>query len=59
MGERRVNISELARELELNRNTITLLYNDTAKRIEIETLEKLCVYFNCTPSDLFEVIKDS
>jgi putative transcriptional regulator len=54
MGERKLNIADLARELGVHRNTITLLYYEKAKRIDFDVLDKLCKYFNCTISDLLE-----
>ncbi|WP_044413912.1 helix-turn-helix domain-containing protein [Thiomicrospira microaerophila] len=52
MGARRLKVIDVARELELNRNTIDLLYKDEAKRIDLEALDKLCNYFSCTPNDI-------
>ena len=54
MGEHKINIADVARETGLNRNTITLLYKDTASRVELETIDKLCSLFNCKVGDLFE-----
>ena len=54
MGEHKINIADVARETGLNRNTITLLYKDTASRVELETIDKLCGLFNCKVGDLFE-----
>ncbi|MDX1668610.1 MAG: helix-turn-helix transcriptional regulator [Limnobacter sp.] len=54
MGERKIKISELARETGLNRNTLTLLYQENAKRVELDTLDSLCKYFDCSVQDLFE-----
>ena len=33
MGEHKMNIADVARETGLNRNTVTLLYKETAQRI--------------------------
>ncbi len=54
MGEHKMNIADVARETGLNRNTITLLYRETASRIELETIDKLCDLFNCKVGDLLE-----
>lgn len=54
MGEHKMNIADVARETGLNRNTITLLYRETASRIELETIDKLCELFNCKVGDLLE-----
>ena len=56
MGERKLKIVDVARETGLHRNTITLLYNETATRIDIETIEGLCNLFQCNVGDLFEYI---
>ena len=37
MGERKLKISDVARDTGLHRNTITLLYQETATRIDLET----------------------
>ena len=54
MGERKMKIVDVARETGLHRNTITLLYNETANRVDIETIERLCSLFECSVGDLFE-----
>lgn len=54
MGERKLKIVDVARETGLHRNTVTLLYNETATRVDIETIDKLCEFFECNVSDLFE-----
>lgn len=46
------------RETGLNRNTITLLYKETAQRIELDALDKLCKLFNCGVGDLLEFDDD-
>jgi len=57
MGERKMKISEVARETGLNRNTVTLLYNETAQRVDFITIEKLCDLFECQVQDLFEKVE--
>lgn len=58
MGERKMNIADVARETGLHRNTITLLYNETANRVDIETIDGLCKLFGCGVGDIFEFISD-
>jgi putative transcriptional regulator len=53
MGERKLKIADVARETGLHRNTITLLYNETANRVDMETIDRLCDLFACG-WDLFE-----
>ena len=54
MGERKVRIADVARSTGLHRNTLTLLYRETAERVEMDALDKLCRYFGCTVADLLE-----
>ncbi len=58
MGKKKLKIADLARETDLHRNTITLLYREEAARVDLETMDKLCKYFNCTVGDLFEFFPD-
>ncbi|MBF0281563.1 MAG: helix-turn-helix transcriptional regulator [Zetaproteobacteria bacterium] len=54
MGEKKVKIIEVARETGISRNMISALYYENAKRIDLDTLDALCVYFDCQPSALLE-----
>lgn len=58
MGERKMKIMDVARETGLNRNTITLLYKETAKKVDLDTIDKLCDLFDCEVGVLFEKIAD-
>ena len=58
MGEHKLKVIDVARETGLHRNTITLLYKETAARVEFETMDKLCKLFNCEIGDLFEYIEE-
>lgn len=59
MGERKLKISDVARETGLHRNTITLLYQETANRVDLEAVDKLCALFEIGVGDLFEFTPDS
>ena len=54
MGERKLKIVDVARETGLNRNTVTLLYKETAQRVEFETIDRLCELFDCEVGELLE-----
>ena len=58
MGERKMKISDVARDTGLHRNTITLLYQETATRIDLDAVDSLCRYFNVSVGDLFEFLPD-
>jgi putative transcriptional regulator len=59
MGERKLKIVDVARETGLHRNTITLLYDETAARIEIDAIDKLCAFFDIPVGELFEFTRDA
>ena len=54
LGEKRLKISDVARDTGINRGTLTRLYHETAERVELEVLDQLCSYLNCTLSELLE-----
>ncbi|EAM8271229.1 helix-turn-helix transcriptional regulator [Salmonella enterica subsp. enterica serovar Glostrup] len=54
MGERKMKISDVLRETGLSRNTVTLMYKETAQKIDIEALDKLCQLFACEVADILE-----
>ena len=54
MGERKLKIVDVARETGLHRNTVTLLYNETAARVDLEAIDKLCEFFDVEVGELFE-----
>lgn len=56
MGERKLKISDVARETGLHRNTITLLYQETATRVDLEAIDALCRYFEAQVGELFEYV---
>lgn len=56
MGERKMKIADVARETGLHRNTITLLYDETATRVDLETIGQLCRLFDCSVGELFEYV---
>ena len=58
MGERKLKISDVARDTGLHRNTVTLLYQETSARVDIEAMDKLCKYFCVGVGELFEFIPD-
>jgi putative transcriptional regulator len=59
MGERKLKVVDVARLTGLHRNTITLLYNETSARVDIEAIDKLCELFGVEVGQLFEYIRPS
>ena len=47
MGEHKLRIADVARETGLSRATVTLLYKETAQKVDLDALDKLCRLFEC------------
>ena len=58
MGEKKLRVADVARAIDVHRNAITLLYDETATRVDLEIINKLCVYLDCKIEDLFEFVPD-
>lgn len=58
MGENKLKIVDVARATGLNRSTITSLYKEDATRIDMHTIDALCIYFNCDVGDIFEFVAE-
>jgi putative transcriptional regulator len=54
MGERKLKIADVARETGLHRNTITLLYDETAARVDLDAIDQLCRFFEIGVGELLE-----
>ena len=59
MGQRKLRVMDVARATGLSRNTVTLLYKETAERVDLDAVEQLCKLFECQVGDLFEYIPDA
>lgn len=59
MGDKKLKIVDVATATGLNRNTVTLLYKETAQKIDIDAMDRLCKFFGCEISDLLEYVDDS
>jgi putative transcriptional regulator len=54
MGERKIRVARLARETGLARSTIDGLYYGRVKRVDMDTLDRLCRYFTVPLSAILE-----
>lgn len=57
LGERKLKVSEVERETGLHRHKITALYKETALKVDLDTIDKLCEYLDCSVGELFERVK--
>jgi putative transcriptional regulator len=58
LGARKLKIADVVRDTGINRSTVNRLFHETNNRVDFETLEKLCVYLECSVGELLEVIPD-
>ena len=56
LGERKLKVAEVDRDTEINRNTLHRLYNETATRVDLEIIEKLCRHLDIQVGELFELV---
>ncbi|WP_235902886.1 helix-turn-helix domain-containing protein [Sandarakinorhabdus oryzae] len=54
LGERRLKITEVARQTGISRGTLTRLYHDEADRVDLDVLARLCAALGCSIGDLLE-----
>lgn len=57
LGERKMSVAELSREIGVNKNTLHRLYNETATRLDVDVILKICTYFKIEVGDLFFISK--
>lgn len=58
MGRDKLCVADVARITGLNRSTVTALYRETATRVELPVINKLCELFQCRVGDLLEFVPD-
>ena len=54
LGEHKKKISDVTRDTGINRGTLTRMYYEDAERVDLEVLDILCQYFECSIQDLLE-----
>lgn len=59
MGERRLNIQDVARGTGLAYSVVHELYHDKTKRYDRTTLNKLCTYFKVPVGNILEWAPDT
>ncbi len=58
MGRDKLRIADVSRLTDLNRSTVTALYRETATRLDLVAIERLCTLFKCPVGDLLEHVPD-
>ena len=52
-GRRKVTYDLIREETGLSKNTLARLANDRADLVALNTMDRLCAFFDCQPGDLF------
>lgn len=55
LGEKKLKVTDVSRGTGLSTNTLYKLYRGDQKKIELNTIEKVCGFLECTPNDLFKI----
>lgn len=59
MGEKRYNIQDVFEKTGISRSTVSNLYHDRIKRVDYDTLSKLCELFECSAGEIIEYHSES
>jgi putative transcriptional regulator len=59
LGARKLKISDVVRDTGINRSTVNRLFHETNNRVDFDTLEKLCIYLECSVGELLEMVPDN
>lgn len=54
MAKRKISSKELAEKLDITQANLSILKNQKAKAVRLETLDNLCRILNCQPGDILE-----
>ncbi len=58
MAKRKMNLTELAGEVDITLANLSILKNNRAKAVRFTTLEAICRALNCQPGDILEYVPD-
>ena len=58
MAQRKIGLTELAKEVDITMANLSILKNNKAKAIRFSTLESICKALNCQPGDILEFIEE-
>ncbi len=58
MAQRKIGLTELAKEVDITMANLSILKNNKAKAIRFSTLESICEALQCQPGDILEFVKE-
>jgi putative transcriptional regulator len=59
MAKRKVGLTELSERVGITKANLSILKNNRAKAIRLETMDAICRELDCQPGDLLEYVPDS
>lgn len=59
LAKKKLKMSDVVNGTGLSRTTVRALFYETAKGIQFQTLQTLCIYLNCEVGDLLEIEKEA
>lgn len=59
MAKRKKSLTELANEVDITLANLSILKNNKAKAVRLETLDAICKALNCQPGDILEYVSDA
>lgn len=58
LAQRDISVAKLQADTGLTKAQVYLLYSNEAKRVDLDTLEKICTYLCVGIEDVLEIIPD-
>ncbi|WP_310602739.1 helix-turn-helix domain-containing protein [Anaerosporobacter sp.] len=58
LAKRKMSVTELSERVGITMANISILKNQKAKAIRLDTLNKICEVLQCQPGDLLEYVAD-
>ncbi len=58
MAQRKMGLTELAKEVDITMANLSILKNNKAKAIRFSTLEAICNVLKCQPGDILVHVED-
>ena len=57
LAERKMRVADLIRGTNINKTTLHKLYNGEQTRIDLDTIDRICIYLDIDVGDLFSFKK--
>lgn len=57
LGEKKLKVSDVERATGLHRHKVAALYKETAIKVDLDTIDKICEYLECSVGDLFQRVE--